>query len=623
MKHGERACRPAILRQVSPTGPDLPRLSVIPTAAPRPSLIHATAPKRVRTERVLWTVCGVQAALLALDFAWPLHFAAVGWLGAVGLLLLPWSYLVLRSPGAEQESFRQTLGMRLAVAGLAVGFLAARGWVFLASRGLEPEHFVGSARSYTVALMAALLLGPLSSGSLIARLARQVADHPSRSLAASFAGAGLFGTFLLSLPVSMQRVSELSFVDNLFMAFSAVCVTGLSVNTLSETYTEFGQLVLCVLVQIGGIGIMVLSAAIAMLIGQSLRVRSRVALAHVVDTQSLAGLRRTVSSIVVYTLVIELIGALLLYRSFRSSELAAGAGALGMDRALWASIFHAVSAFCNAGFSIFPKGLEPFVGDPAVLGPMSALILLGGIGFPVIDELLGRLAARVRRRRPDRLSLHARVCLVTSGSLLGLLAVAYLALEWGGAFAALPPLSRLSAAVFQSISARTAGFNVVDLGGFQAATLLLTCAAMFVGANPGSCGGGIKTTTVAALYAGLRAELTARDPKLFDRALPEATLRRSIGVVFMSISIVSLAILGLFLVEDHPPLELVFEAFSAFSTTGLSTGITPELSVPGKLLVTALMFVGRIGPLTLALAVASKASSPAVLKLPEERVLIG
>ncbi len=592
-------------------------------AGARTSLIPALARKRVRTERALWTVCGVQSALLALDFAWPLHFAALAWLGAVALLFLPWAYLVLRLPGTEHESFRQTLGVRLAVVGLAVGFFAARGWVYLASRGLEPEYFAGSARSYSVAVMAVLMLGPLSSGSWIARLARQVADHPSRSLAASFAGAGLFGTFLLSLPLSMRHVSELSFFDNLFMAFSAVCITGLSVSTLSETYTEFGQLVLCVLVQIGGIGIMVLSSAIAMLIGQRMRVRSRVALAHVVDTHSLAGLRRTVSSIVIYTLLIELVGALLLYRSFRSSELAEGAGALGMDGALWASIFHAVSAFCNAGFSIFPRGLEPFVADPAVLGTVSALILLGGIGFPVIDELLGRLGARVRRKRPDRLSLHARVCLVTSGSLLVILSFVYLALEWRGAFAQLSPLSRLSAAVFQSISARTAGFQLVDLGGFQAATLLVTCAAMFVGASPGSCGGGIKTTTVAALYAGLRAELTAREPRLFDRALPEAILRRSIGVVFMSISIVSLAILGLFLVEDHPPLELVFEAFSAFSTAGLSTGITPELSVPGKLLVTALMFVGRIGPLTLALAVASKASSPAVLKLPEERVLIG
>ena len=243
-------------------------------------------------------MCGVQSALLALDFAWPLHFAAVFWLGGVGLLTLPWAYLVLRAPGAERDSFRQTLGVRLAVVGLAMGFLAARGWVFLASRGLDPAYFVGSARSYSVAVMAVLLLGPLASGSWIARLARQVADHPSRSLAASFAGAGLFGTFLLSLPLSMHRVSELSFIDNLFMAFSAVCITGLSVSTLAETYTEFGQLVLCVLVQVGGIGIMVLSSAIAMLIGQRMRVRSRVALAHVVDTNSLAGLRRTVSSIV-------------------------------------------------------------------------------------------------------------------------------------------------------------------------------------------------------------------------------------------------------------------------------------------------------------------------------------
>jgi trk system potassium uptake protein TrkH len=562
------------------------------------------------------------AALLGADFGWPSHLAAVAWLAAITLLVVPWSYFVLRAP-SDRGGGAYSWGLRLGAIALATGFLAARWWVFVASRGADAEYLAGSARSYSVALMGVLFLGPLTSGSWISRLARQVTDHPSRSLAASFAVAGLFGTFLLSLPLSMHRVSELSFVDNLFMAFSAVCVTGLAVSSIGETYTEFGQVVLCVLVQIGAIGIMVLSSAIAMLIGQRMRVRSRVALAHVVDTESLAGLRRTVTSIVVYTLLIEAAGAFLLHRSFRNGELGVGSGSLGFDPAVWAAVFHAVSAFGNAGFSIFPRGLEPFVADPGVLSVISVLVILGGIGFPVIDELLGRLVSVLRRRRPNRLSLHARVCLATSGALLGVMFVAYLALEWGGALASLSPAARISAAVFQSVSCRTAGFNVVDVGAFQAATLLVTCAAMFVGASPGSCGGGIKTTTLAALYAGLRAELGGRDPRLFDRALPDATLKRSISVVFMSTLIVSTAILGLLLFEDHPPLELIFEAFSAFSTAGLSTGVTPELSVAGKLLVALLMFVGRIGPLTLALAVASRASSRSVLKLPEERVLIG
>lgn len=596
--------------------------SLPPTGSP--SMIAGLAAAPARRFRTEWWVLGVQALLLGVDFGWPGHAAALAWLGAITLLVVPWAYFVLRprGAGAVLNAGARGLGVRLLTIGLAASFLAARWWVFVASRSVDPEHFVGSSRSYSVVLLGVLLLGPLTAGSWVSRFARQIVDHPSRSLAASFAAAGLFGTFLLSLPISMQRVSELSFIDNLFMAFSSVCVTGMAVKPLADTYTDFGQLVICVLVQVGAIGIMVLSSAIAMLIGQRLRVRSRVALAHVVDTESLAGLRRTVTSIVVYTLLIELAGAALLYRSFRATELGLTPGTLGFDPAVWAAVFHSISAFTNAGVSILPNGLEPFAADPLVLGLLSVLIVLGGLGFPVMDELFGRLVMRLRRRRPNRLSLHARVCFATSGLLLGLMTLSYLVLEWGGAFAPLAPAARILAAIFQSVSCRTAGFNVVDIGAFQAATLLLTAVAMFVGANPGSCGGGVKTTTLAALYAGLRAELRGQAPRLFDRTLQDATIRRAIGVVFMSASIVAFAIFLLLLIEDHPPFQLVFEAFSAFSTAGMTTGITPELSVPGKLLIAALMFVGRIGPLTLALAVASPAVAPS-LKLPEERVLIG
>jgi trk system potassium uptake protein TrkH len=176
--------------------------------------------------------------------------------------------------------------------------------------------------------------------------------------------------------------------------------------------------------------------------------------------------------------------------------------------------------------------------------------------------------------------------------------------------------------VFQPASARTAGFNVVDLGVMQPATLMLTCVAMFVGAGPGSCAGGIKTTTVAVLFAGLRSELRSRPAQLLDRALPVATIRKAIGVVFVSSGMLCVALFALLLVEPHPPLDLAFEVFSAFSTTGLSTGVTPKLSTPGKLLIMLTMYVGRIGPLTLALAISGRAESPPV-QLPSERVLIG
>jgi trk system potassium uptake protein TrkH len=514
---------------------------------------------------------------------------------------------------------------RLGVLALAAVVLGAKWWLWWASRGSDASHFVGSSRSYGVALALILGVGSVASGLEFSRLVRLVADHPARLIALSFSAAGLLGGLLLSLPVSMQRVHELSLLDNVFMAFSAVCVTGLSVHNLATTYTLFGQGVLCVLIQIGGLGIMVFSAAIAVLTGQRMRIKSSAVLAEIVDTESLSHLRRVVIGIVASTLIIEAVAAVGLYARFSAyPELFEAAGApVARERAmLWAAVFHSVSTFCNAGLSTFEVGLVPFVTDPLVMLPMTTLIVLGSIGFPVIQEVAGRTGRWFLRRRQERMSLHSRIALRATAILLPALAVAYLALESMSSFRELGWLGRVSAAIFQSASARSAGYNVVDMGAMQPASLMLTCVAMFIGASPGSCGGGIKTTTVAVLFAGLRSELDGRPAFLLDRSLSQATIRKAIGVAFLSIGILSVAIFILFLVETHPPLALAFEAFSAFSTTGLSTGITPELSAPGKLLIILTMYVGRIGPLTLALAISIRTQALRV-QLPSERVLIG
>jgi trk system potassium uptake protein TrkH len=287
----------------------------------------------------------------------------------------------------------------------------------------------------------------------------------------------------------------------------------------------------------------------------------------------------------------------------------------------WAAIFHAVSAFGNAGFSNFHGGLMPLSTDEPLVLTVGALVVLGGIGFPVLDELVRRLLTRLRGARPERMSLHTRVVLRTTGLLLVVMTVVYL-IEWQRSMRSLGPLDSLLAALFQAVSARTAGFSIVNVAGMAPAVLMLTCVAMFVGASPGGTGGGVKTTTLAALYAGLRSELDGRAPRLLDRVLPANVVRKAMGVSFLSIAIVSVALFALLLLEDHEPLALAFEAFSAFSTTGLSTGITSELTVGGKLLITLLMYIGRIGPLTLALALAGHAESTRVLR-PEERVMIG
>jgi trk system potassium uptake protein TrkH len=290
---------------------------------------------------------------------------------------------------------------------------------------------------------------------------------------------------------------------------------------------------------------------------------------------------------------------------------------------VWVAIFHAVSAFCNAGFSILPTGLRPFVEEASVMGTVSSLIVLGGIGFPVINELARRVGRWARRQRQERMSLHSRICSRATALLLSGVTLAYLALESSGALGELSGLGRVLAAILQAASCRSAGFDVIDIGAMQPASLMLTCVVMFVGGCPGSCAGGIKTTTVAVLFASLRSELQGRPPHLMDRALSDATVRKAIGVAFLSLGMLTVALfLLLFLEKNHAPLELAFEVFSAFSTTGLSTGVTPELGSSGKLLILCTMYVGRIGPLTLALALSGRGEPPRV-QLPSERVLIG
>jgi trk system potassium uptake protein TrkH len=440
----------------------------------------------------------------------------------------------------------------------------------------------------------------------------------------SFGLTALLGTLLLSLPIAHRNpLAEISAVDSLFTAVSAVCVTGLTVDNVAATYSPFGQGVLFALFQAGGLGIMALSSAVAILAGRRLQARSSAMLAEMVDAESLASLRRTLRAIVLYTLGIELVGALLLWALFSQSP----ASVLGPDLAgaggtLWAAVFHSVSAFCNAGFSVFATGTEPFAGSWPISLAFVVLIIIGGFGFPVLDELGRQLRARLRKERPNRLSLHCRVVLATTAILLGLGLITFLGLEWSGAMRGFDPSERLLTALFQSATMRTAGFQTLDFSAMGAATWMIVCLFMFIGAAPGSTGGGVKVTTLTVLFAAFRAELRGQRPQLFDRAVPLTIVRRASGVFFLSVTFVAAAIFTLLLTEKLEPMKVTFEAFSAFATVGLSTGITPELSTAGRLVVTATMFVGRIGPLTLAIALAIRPTA-ARFRVPEERVVIG
>lgn len=551
------------------------------------------------------------------------------------VLLIPWAWAVFRLGDHEapvqprrRKQYLRPLGVHIANGLLLAGCMTWKWLAVLEVDGYGGDLLLSQYRMFTVAAYVLVNVGLLGRGARASRLLGGLSQQPARMTALSFGLTGLFGALLLNLPLALRDPADASFVDSLFTAISAVCVTGLVVHPTAQTYTPFGQAVILCLFQAGGLGIMGLSAAFATLAGRRLRLRSSVMIAEMVDARSLASLRRTLKGIVGYTLAIELVGAVLLYLLFlnypattlgpESPGLDAGAGGR-----VWAAVFHSVSAFCNAGFTVFHGNALAFAGSWPVSLTLMVLIIFGGLGFPVLRELGVRARVRLARRRVQRMSLHSRVVLWTSGSLIGTGALAILALEWNGVMAPLPWDEKVLTALFQSVTARTAGFNTLPIGALAAPTLMLLCMVMFIGASPGSTGGGVKTTTLAVLFATFRAELLGRRAaRLRDRSVGEAITRRAVGVFFLSVVIVSFMLLVLLIVEPHEPLALAFETFSAFATVGLSTGLTPHLSTAGKLLITFTMLIGRIGPLTLALALAARQRRQA-FHLPEERVTIG
>jgi trk system potassium uptake protein len=509
--------------------------------------------------------------------------------------------------------------------GFALFALSQKWWIAL-QEVAERIAYAGTYRvmSVTVTLAGVLLI--LGGAHRLARYFAAFAEHPARQTALSFLGLAALGSFLLTVPICVRDPRHVSFLNALFMATSAVCVTGLAVYDIGAEYTVWGQGVLLALVQVGGLGIMVLSASLVVLAGRKLRARSSAVLAEVLDTESVASLRGNIRRIVLLTLSIESVGALLLYFAMaRHAAFSEGSPFANepSGRLVFAAVFSAVSAFCNAGFALTADNLVPFVSSYEVCTIVMVLITLGGLGFPVLSELSHRGLSRLRRRRIERLTLHTRVVLLGSVVLVVGIAAILLVLEWNQALSHLAWHDRAFAALFQSVTLRTAGFNTVSFATFTNAGLLIAMLMMFIGASPGGTGGGMKVTTFVVLFATLRAELRGADePVLFDRLLPAATVRRAIAVAFTSVVVLTSSVILLLLSESHDPLRLAFEAMSAFGTVGLSVDLTPKLSAIGKLIIILTMLTGRVGPLTVALA-ASDRNQRIHHRRPHERVLIG
>jgi trk/ktr system potassium uptake protein len=419
------------------------------------------------------------------------------------------------------------------------------------------------------------------------------------------------GTLLLKLPVSTE--SGISWADAFFVSVSCGSVTGLSTVIIATTFTPFGQVVMMFLVQLGGLGIMTVTTIGALLVGQRVGFRGLLAVREEMDNvDSLRNTFRLLGQIAAITFAVEIVGAVVLGAGFFRRG-------MGVGESAFQGIFHSIMAFCNAGFTILPgEGLASYAGDWVVVGSLVAVITLGGLGFPVLVDLY-------RYGDDQRLSVHSRLVLIASGVLVvvGVLSVALM--EWGNpaTLGGEPTSTRAAMSVFQGITPRTAGFATVDYAQMRDPTLVVQALLMFIGTAPTSTGGGVKVTTVALVFLIVASQVRGQDRiTLFWRELPRALVAKALAVLALSTILIVVGTLAIMVSDDLALLPALFEITSAFGTTGLSLDVTPQLSPFGKILVAAIMFLGRVGPITFIIAMTAR-QRPQRYKYPQEDIAIG
>lgn len=441
--------------------------------------------------------------------------------------------------------------------------------------------------------------------------------HPAHILAISFLVLILLGTVLLTLPASKLDPNA-GVVDALFISTSAACVTGLSSVDITTTYTFFGNAVILLLIQFGGLGIITFSTFFAYILAGRLSMRGRDLIENSISAESAPYLGRLLKFAVLGTLAIEGIGTLILTVRFSQEY--------PFWQALWSGLFHAISAFCNAGFSTFAHNLADHVTDATVNLTIMTLIVLGGLGFWVLHDLFFWRPGGHRR-----LSLHSKLALSMTGLLILIGACMLLFFERDHSMRDFGVGGKLLASFFQSVTARTAGFNTLPIGDLTNGALLILIILMAIGASPGSTGGGIKTTTFAIILSSFFTRLRSQEQvRIFNRGIPESIVTKAIGISFFWVMTIAVAVLLMSITEARSPsdplahrtlVETTFEAFSALGTVGLSMGITPRLSDAGKIICVLLMYIGRVGPVTLALSIAAHRTLP--VRFVEENVIVG
>lgn len=436
---------------------------------------------------------------------------------------------------------------------------------------------------------------------------------PTQVLALGFASVIMIGALLLCLPIATVDGQGAPFLTAVFTATSAVCVTGLVVVDTGTYYTMFGQLIIMLMIQIGGLGFMTFATLFAIIMGRKITLKERILLQEALNQVSMEGIVRLAKYVIQITFVIEALGAVLLAVRWVPD--------FGWARGIYMGIFHAVSAFNNAGFDLFGeyRSITTYASDLIINSVIAILVIIGGLGFLVLSELY------IEKGR--KLHLHSQIVLHTSAWLIGIGAVVIFLLEFTNpaTLGTLDPLGKILASIFQAITSRTAGFNSVPINELRDSTLLFIIILMFIGASPGSTGGGIKTTTFVTVFLSIIANFKGKcTVDIRERTLPADIVQKAITVAFSAFILIIFVTGLLTITEQQEFFSLLFEVTSAFGTVGLSTGITPTLTNFGKIAIMLTMFIGRVGPLTLAFALAQRAKKQkAQIKYPEERILIG
>lgn len=442
---------------------------------------------------------------------------------------------------------------------------------------------------------------------------RPIMDHPARIIPLAFLATIVFGTFLLLLPFSSADGQVAPFLTAVFTATSAVCVTGLIVVDTATYWSPFGQGVIMALFQVGGFGIMAGATLLGLMIFRRLQLGRRLVVQAETKSVTLGDVKSVLRTVLGVTILSEaIVAAVIIVRLHTAYE-------EPWNTAIWNGLFHAVSAFNNAGFSTYSDSLVRFALDPFILLPLCVAIIVSGLGFPVINEL------QAEWRKPDRWSIHARL---TVYGTIGLLIAGFLAVlvaEWNNAatIGDMPTVAKLLNAFTHSVMSRTAGFNAVDVGQMRPETLLFTDGLMLIGGGSAGTAGGIKVTTFLLLGVVVWAEIRGRaDVTVFQRRICPDVQRQALTVVLMAVGLVGLATLAILSMTTLPLDRVLFEVISAFATVGLSTGITANLPPAAQSILIALMFVGRVGTITVAAALALRARH-VPYRYPQERPIVG